>query len=286
MTGEQEVQMIVSDLDGTLLGNDGRVPEANAKALKRACDSGIRIAIASGRLPAVCSRIALDAGLKHCGIVGMNGAQIWDSPFGQPLREASFTSALAAEVVGILQSLACIYNVYTIDGVYTNRSLSDKEAERFRGHFAGSGVRVVISPDAGYEALKRRVVKFLVKNTGDRAGFDAAKCFVSKLQGIYLTASAADNFEIMLNDVGKDEGVCYLAQRSGFSAKSIMAFGDYDNDIPMLKACGFSVAMGNAQAEVKAVADYITCDHAQAGVAAVIDALLDGRLSEYAKRRI
>ena len=279
----QQVRMIVTDLDGTLLGRNSEVVPENAAALRRAAAQGLIVAFASGRLPAVCSRIALNAGLTGCRIIGMNGAMIWDAPYGGVIRETFYPRPLAEAVVGILRAEGCVYNVYTTGGVYTNRRMDDEEADRFRRRFSIAGVPVVIAEDAGERALSVSVAKFLVKQGDTAEGFRRARQQVSALPGIYLTASSADNFEVMQDGIGKAEAVRLLAARLSISMDSVMAFGDFDNDIGMLKACGYPVAMGNASDAAKNAAKYITADHMAGGVGYAVDALLDGRLDALQK---
>ncbi len=57
-----------------------------------------------------------------------------------------------------------------------------------------------------------------------------------------------------------------------------MAFGDGGNDLPMLRAAGVSVAMGNSLQVLKDKADYTTLTHDQSGVAYIINKLMDGEL--------
>ena len=275
--------MIVSDLDGTLLGRNSEVPPANAEALQRAAAQGLIVAFASGRLPAVCSRIALNAGLTECRIIGMNGAMIWDGPYGNAVREIFYPRPLAEIVINILKAEGCVYNVYTTSGVYTNRRLSEEEAEHFRRRFSIAGVPVVIADDAGERSLSVSIAKFLVKQGDTAEGFSRAREQISALPGIYLTASAADNFEVMQTGIGKAEAVGLLADRLSIGMDSVMAFGDFDNDIEMLKACGYPVAMGNASDAAKEAAQYITADHMIGGVGYAVNALLDGRLEELKK---
>lgn len=275
------VRLIVSDLDGSLLVPGGKVPPENARALRRACVRGIAVAIASGRLASVCSRIALDAGLPECRIIGMNGAQVRDRPFGEMIREIAYPPALAEKVAGILEEEGCVYSVYTHDGVFTNRPLDAEAARRYRANFIRAGARVEISPDACTRALREPVVKFLVKDTAGAAGYERARARICALPGIYATASARDNFEVMQSGVGKAQAVRALAERLRIPMSAVMAFGDYDNDIEMLAACGWAVAMGNGTPAVKAAARYVTLENTAGGVGAVVDALLDGRIEEW-----
>ena len=283
VTDSLPVRMIVTDLDGTLLDRNRKIPEGNARALRRAAANGLEVAFASGRLPGVCSRLALDIGLPECRIMGMNGALIWDRPFGERLAETTFLPDAAEAVVRILDAEGCIYNAYTPDGVFTNLRVDAAGAERFRAGYAGANVHVVIGDDAGMAELSEQVVKFLVKDTGGPEGFRRAQERIRELPGIYLTSSGRDNFEVMRTGIGKAEAIRFLAGRLGIPLSAVMPFGDYDNDVEMLTACGHAVAMGNGSPSAKAAARYITLENTADGVGYAVDALLDGKLEALRK---
>lgn len=57
----------------------------------------------------------------------------------------------------------------------------------------------------------------------------------------------------------------------GISTSEIIGIGDHYNDFPLLMACGFKVAMGNAVPELKAIADYIAPSVENNGLADVLE---------------
>ena len=69
-----------------------------------------------------------------------------------------------------------------------------------------------------------------------------------------------------LDDI-KDIGIQEILQYYNLDVSQIMAFGDGDNDVKMLEIAGIAVAMGNGNENVKAVADYVTDDIDQDGIA-------------------
>src|SRR5699024_3086081 len=69
----------------------------------------------------------------------------------------------------------------------------------------------------------------------------------------------------------KGSGIEKLAQHLGFTADEIICIGDAGNDFHMIEYAGLGVAMGNATDEIKAIADYITADNLNSGVAEVIE---------------
>ena len=77
--------------------------------------------------------------------------------------------------------------------------------------------------------------------------------------------------EIMPSGVDKGKGIRRLGELYGITADEIMALGDSQNDLDMLKAAGFPVAMTNAADEVKAVASYVTASNDDDGVAAAVE---------------
>lgn len=73
--------------------------------------------------------------------------------------------------------------------------------------------------------------------------------------------------EIVPRTVNKGKGILDVCRILGLSAEEAVAFGDAENDIPMLKSAGVGVAMGNATASVKAAADRITRSNNEDGIA-------------------
>jgi len=74
--------------------------------------------------------------------------------------------------------------------------------------------------------------------------------------------------------VSKGKALETLAAHLGVGMSEVMAVGDGTNDISLLGAAGLAVAMGNAPEEVKAVADYVTLDVEQSGLAAAVNRFL------------
>ena len=75
---------------------------------------------------------------------------------------------------------------------------------------------------------------------------------------IDVTKSTPIYTEIICPGVSKAAAVNILAQKLGIDRSEVMAIGDSDNDLPMLKAAGTSIAMGNGTDEVKAACDFVT----------------------------
>lgn len=77
-------------------------------------------------------------------------------------------------------------------------------------------------------------------------------------------------FEAMPKGITKASGLRELAQKLDVKDKDIVALGDAANDLEMMKAAGFSIAMGNAAEDIKKIADAITSSNDEAGVAEAI----------------
>ena len=280
---ELDIRLIATDLDGTFLGEKSRLIPQNGSAFQRAQSQGIQTAIASGRLAAVGRGMALAIGLESCHIIGLNGAQIYPVPFGENTRETAFPDTLRDTCFNVISHYGCLYNVYTSRAVYTNQRMTGEREAQFRSSFINGGVEAHISSDAFERSVHQPCLKLLFKPGGDEAAYQKARQEISALGGVYITASGAGVSEIMLAGISKASAVRALAQGLGIRMDQVMCFGDYDNDVEMLDACGVSVAMGNASPAAREAAKYITADHRDAGVALAVNALLDGTLERLKK---
>jgi hypothetical protein len=75
--------------------------------------------------------------------------------------------------------------------------------------------------------------------------------------GVTVTRTHQQLVEITAAGVDKGSGVLHLCEHLGVDPARVLAVGDNDNDIPMLRVVGFPVAMGNASAGAKAAARWI-----------------------------
>ena len=89
-----------------------------------------------------------------------------------------------------------------------------------------------------------------------------------------ITSWNETGIDIISKHGGKAKGLAKFMERYGLRPGETMAFGDGENDIEMLRVAGLGVAMGNAEAAVKAAADRVTLSNNDNGIAVVVEALL------------
>ena len=87
---------------------------------------------------------------------------------------------------------------------------------------------------------------------------------------IHATTSKPFFLEFMNKDVSKGKVLKQLVDKLDIKPSEVMAFGDSNNDKDMLELAGLGVAMGNANDNIKAIADVITDDHNQDGIARIV----------------
>ena len=83
-----------------------------------------------------------------------------------------------------------------------------------------------------------------------------------------------DEVAIVSRDANKRNALMRLCADFQIPAEAVMAVGDSRSDIPMLRWAGVGVAMGNAGADVKAAADYVTAGNGDDGVAQALERFL------------
>lgn len=255
--------MVVSDLDGTLLGADGRVSRRNAAALTRASEAGARVVIATGR-PITTLDPVIDAGFTGIAVC-MNGAVIYDIGRNeveslielQPPTMTSFVSeldrfpaafALAADrVVGNDESF---WAEPTYAHPWSDRTYHRVDRAALLGAPAAKLLVHYASPSAEAFEIARRAAEGMVSVTYSSSG------------GL---------MEVAAPGVSKGAALEKLAAEWGIDAADVVAFGDMPNDLEMLQWAGRSVAMANAVPEVSPFAREVGPHHDDDGVAQVLE---------------
>ncbi len=246
------VKLFVSDIDGTLLVAGKNISAKNIEAVQKMTAAGIIVTIATGRMYRAALPIAEELGV-NVPIITYNGALI-KSTDGEIIHCEYLPPKIVVDVVNFFEARGWYLQSYSGDVLHypehCNFSEGYEKAQKVSGVAVGwDGLRektadvcklLGISPDA--EENLKRIAEI-------KAAF-GNKIDVTKSHPLYC--------EIICPGVSKAAAVKILAQKLKIDRAEVAAIGDSDNDLPMLKVAGTSIAMGNATDEVKAACDFTT----------------------------
>ena len=233
------------DLDGTIIGPDEKIASAVHEAITRLA-SHIPVFIATGREPADVLRYATELGLTTPQVSDgganildpMLGVSVWTAPLGPKNAEAVVTKLremgsafVATHAGGTASTFDAVPNWDLIR--VSALDLDERDADELAEEFRGN-------PDM-------YVIKAMLPYNG--------------LWAVDFTLAGVD----------KASGVSRVGESLGVEPFNMVAAGDSYNDLPMLKICGFSIAMGDAPEEVKSIADFVAPTVEQDGLAVAIN---------------
>ncbi|MCF0153581.1 Cof-type HAD-IIB family hydrolase [Megasphaera sp.] len=259
------IKMITIDLDGTLLRSDGSVSDRTVRTLQAARDKGVVVAIATGRMYQTARPYGERLGLGDSPMLLFAGGLIETLESKKILFQQVIPRETAQGLADLARQQGWQLQTY-IDDVL--RAARDDEWIRDYERITNS--RAVICGDAFYQ-VQGDCNKLLSRGSHDE--LVARKALIEKaFPGRFNVLFSAPTFlEIMPQGVDKGKGIRRLGELYGVGADEIMALGDSQNDLDMLKAAGVPVAMANAAEEVKAAAAYVTASNDDDGVAAAVE---------------
>lgn len=277
LLGEQpRIRMVVSDLDGTLLSGPRHISERTRRALAEVRDAGVHVILASARPPRSMRKYHEVLALTT-PVIASNGALLWDLHAGIPMARIAMESELAREITLLGRSLGTIVNIESDDEWFTDRT-NERILENIRifGVPPPDGVGVLD------EMLERgEPVDKVFLDLRDLAPeeVETARATVTRSVGlrVNLTETVPGLLDMVAAGATKAAMAQRLARSLGVKAEEVLALGDHDNDVSLLRWAGVGVAMGNATPAAKVVADTITSSNLRDGVAEALQRwVLDG----------
>ncbi|MCL1949891.1 MAG: Cof-type HAD-IIB family hydrolase [Turicibacter sp.] len=277
------MKLIAIDMDGTLFNSNHEITEGNLQAIKDAQAAGHIVMLCSGRPHDALNQFMDSEYGLTLPVAGSNGAITYTE--GKTIHSVGMDMNLAAEIFDYLQGGAHPFKLYTNKGVFTIDSFLERAQKDFE----------LLPPDATAGINVERFLEYLrsvgsqfftqFSEISQQEGMEIFKFFVSTLipakksvienrlktfQGLGFTSSHRNNVEIM-SDLGhKGTGLAQMAKHYGIPMENTIAIGDNFNDVPMMEAAGLSIAMENAEEEVKALCDVVTKSNDEDGVAFAI----------------
>lgn len=262
-----DIQAIVIDLDGTLLDSSKNISTQTLRTLRRAHEQGLRILLATGRSLRATERYIRELGLFH-PLICYNGSCVYDPLTGKDLFHTRMSERVCSELLSIEDTVNCSFHAYRRHEVHAIHSERHSEYLKQMLHAQDSNDTDITSLET-YEFTKAVFV-------GDFPDTEQVRRHLSKTftDSIHQVYSRPHFFEVMSSNATKGDALRLLLEHEGIEAERVMAIGDENNDLEMLRMVGHPVAMGNGTKQVKEAARYHTTSCDEEGVARIIERIV------------
>lgn len=246
--------LIAADVDGTLLNSEHVIPKKNIEAINYFRDNGGVFTLATGRAIPYTRTIAREINLDVPAVV-FNGGSVYDFSCNEFLWRSVLPLSVKEHIFDIKEKFPSLgINIMLGEDIY---SVSSNFRSVEHAQIVGVEKKDCTFDDAPTENWD----KMLIMDEIDV--IDALFEYSSQLNldGIHVTRSSPYFYEVLPGGVNKSVGLRELIKLCGYDKRYIVAVGDFNNDIEMLQMADLGIAVGNAQDEVKKIADLIVCDN-------------------------
>ncbi len=241
-------RVLAVDLDGTLLNDESLIEESTKYWIKKASEMGVTTVFSTGRgLPRV--KHFMNELQLNAPMVLVNGGEVW-------------------------RDYERVHSRYFLDNEHV-RQLHQLAVEH-GAHYWGYNLEAIVGPKSWTdEMFEVDWLKFGMSHKDDETMRYLWKT-VEEWGIVEVTGKSHQSMEITVKGITKESGLREVCEFMDISMDEIIAVGDGPNDYEMIKAAGLGVAMGNADEEIKKVADVITDTNVNDGVAKVIQQYICG----------
>ncbi len=260
------------DLDGTILPHGSKISDRTVAAVESLRESGARIVVATGRRFEGAYEHAYRLGLRDSDpAICYNGAMVRRMN-GETLLRRTLPKHLSIEFLEWAERRNLHARVFTDGEIALGPETA--ASRKYLRHPGGPGISTVDSAISWLEGSEQRPIKLALTDSPDGVGSwfeDARETFAREL---FITRSHPYYVEIMSPESSKSQALSFLCKHWNIDPERVLAFGDADNDIDMLRFAGQGVAVEPMTKEVREAADTVL-EQSSGGVARYLEDLLD-----------
>jgi Cof subfamily protein (haloacid dehalogenase superfamily) len=254
--------IVFFDVDGTILNSEKKVTPLTRFTLELLKEQGVKLCIATGR-PIKSARLAMKLhGIDHLmsGYVCNNGIDTLNLINLAQHSHHMLSKKDAITILNHIKPLNLNAMIYGPDHCYAFEM--DDTVDRISNQ---NGLEPMITNLYALDFESTPKVLFIVNEETSKMIHD----YMAKnpLAGYQSFISQSDLYEFVSDQAGKGKGVVALAKEFGYESSQILAYGDAENDLEMIKCVGHGVAMGNADEQLKSIAKEICATNDEDGVA-------------------
>ena len=287
-------KLVAIDLDGTLLNSYGEVSDENKQAIKNAINKGIEVVLSSGRIGDSVESIANELGTNNYYISG-NGSMLYNMKEEKVEYENFIEKEKMLKLIKICDENSIYYSIYTENMVITkalkynvafynyenSKKASNKRTninivqniyEYVENLEDNKFLKITICDDS--EIIFSRIIdKFKKINNIDVLDVSHMSRKIIK-DGTQEVPVEYYYTEVTNKNVDKWTAIEYLIKKLNIKKEEVVTIGDNMNDKLMIKNAGVGVAMGQANPKIKEIADIVTQDNNNNGVANILNKLI------------
>ena len=249
--GERADQLILFDIDGTLLDHNHQVPSSAKAAVAALQAAGHTVALATGRSPFMLEQLRLELGLSS--YVGFNGQYVVHE------GEVIYMNPHATELLRELATFAAERNHPLVHLDAERMSCSQAYHPYVEQCMSSLRVEHPACDPLFYEG--RAIFQTMLFCTQEQE-----EAYRSRFNKLHFVRWHSYSMDVLPAEGSKAAGIQMLMERTGFRQEDTIAFGDNYNDMEMFSYVGCGIAMGNAPEPVKSLAALVTAEAHQDGI--------------------
>lgn len=260
---DMQFKLVAFDIDGTIMDENNQVCKRLIDVVAKLQDNGVIFTLASARVPKSVLDIATQLGIKG-HVISLNGSLITNDQH-EILYSKSFETARVKNALAKIDKKISrnYYDQFDWIVEYEN------DYTQFEINLLAS---VTLPVDKVVPANVNKITLI-----GDHDILVEAKEQVAKDKSLLLGFSHHNYVEVTCSTISKFQGIKTYARSLGIRPEEVVAFGDGENDMPMLSSVGLGVAMGNAHQHIKDVAKDVAGNNYEQGVAIYLEELFNLR---------
>lgn len=269
-------KILFFDVDGTLVGRDGTVPESARAAIRQARENGHLAFICTGRSkPEILPEIR---NVGFDGVIGAGGAYIEIAE--EVVLHETLPETVVHDLLEVFHSQGIGYYLETNDGLFASDNLIDCMVHEITKDLPDTPeVKAKVTGEMQWfiDLLKEIEVGTFDYDMINKICFinadypyetiDAKFGEVLNMHRSTIPQYGKNSGEAGVKGLDKEAAVNFVLDKLGLNKEDAIAFGDGDNDLAMFAAVGYSVAMSNGSDNLKAAANEVTGTPEENGIA-------------------
>ncbi len=255
------VKLITVDLDGTLFDSDSRISKENKEAIRYCIENEVKVILSTGKSVKCVDKVIKELRLIDPQIVSGGAAVI--TPDLRPIIIMKITRKSVLDAIELARKNNIGFCLDTTDGnLYYDRYYPELK------HFFDSGAIIEKVDDISAGHIISNALMFTFAVDKEHPFNNILKNSITP--DVKIRRGGPYFLNLLDREAGKVAGLKKILEIYNMGREEVMAIGDSNNDLGTIEFAGLGVAMGNAASQVKNIADHITDDNNNSGVAKAI----------------